>query len=259
MRGRSSPDFPTRAAEEAPLPPEHGQLTNRLLASLKPRDLELLSPDLEPVSLEPGAMLFAPGEDVTHMCFPGRDMIAALVLDLNEGETAEAAMVGREGAVGAVISEGAKPAFARGVVQIGGHGWRLPARTLDAAKQRSPELRDHFARYADCLMAQVLQSVACNASHELENRMARWLLTLQDRLGEPELRATQEFIAQMLGVQRSYVARVLGALEASGSIRRARGVLTVTDRGKLERQACECYRAVRDHFERILPGVYPPS
>lgn len=237
--------------------PAQGQLTNRLLATLPPREIERLSPDLEPVSFQPGAVLFAPGEDVTHVCFPGRDMIAALVLELKEGETAEAAMVGRDGAVGAVISEGAKPAFARGLVQIGGHGWRLPARVLDAARQRSPELRDHFARYADCLMAQVLQSVACNASHELENRMARWLLTLQDRLGDPELRITQEFIAQMLGVQRSYVARVLGGLESSGSIRRARGVLTVVDRGRLESQACECYEAVRGHFERILPGVYP--
>lgn len=233
------------------------QLTNRLLASLKPRDLELLTPGLERVSFAHGAVLFEPGQDVTHVCFPGRNMIAALVLDLQEGETTEAAMVGREGAVGAIVSEGAKPAFSRGVVQIGGDGYRLPAQALDAAKQRSPELRDHFARYADCLMAMVLQSVACNAAHELEARMSRWLLTLQDRLGALELHVTQEFIAQMLGVQRSYVARVLGALESSGSIRRARGVIRVMDRGKLEGQACECYRAVRDHFERVLPGVYP--
>jgi hypothetical protein len=202
-------------------------------------------------------VLFEPGEDVTHVCFPGRDMVAALVLDLQEGATAEAAMVGCEGAAGAVISEGEKPAFARGVVQIGGHGHRLPAKALDAARQRSPELRDHFARYADCLMAQVLQSVACNASHELEDRMARWLLTLQDRLGGAQLHITQEFVAQMLGVQRSYVSHVLHALETGGSIQRARGLITVTDRARLEGQACECYEAVRLHFERVLPGVYP--
>jgi CRP-like cAMP-binding protein len=106
-------------------------------------------------------------------------------------------------------------------------------------------------------MAQVLQSVACNAAHELENRMARWLLTLQDRLGAEDLHVTQEFIAQMLGVQRTYVARVLAALEKSGSIRRSRGVITVAARRKLEGQACECYLAVRGHFERVLPGVYP--
>ena len=234
-----------------------GQLTNQLLATLKPRDLALLSPRLEPVTFARGEVLFEPGDDVTHVCFPGRDMVAALVLDLQEGATAEAAMVGCEGAAGAIVSEGDKPAFARGVVQIGGHGHRLPAKTLDDAKQRSPELRDHFARYADCLMAQVLQSVACNASHALEDRMARWLLTLQDRLGGAQLRVTQEFIAQMLGVQRSYVAHVLHALEAGGSIRRARALITVTDRARLEGQACECYEAVRLHFERVLPGVYP--
>jgi CRP-like cAMP-binding protein len=237
--------------------PVDGQLTNRLLATLKPRDLALLSPDLEPVSFRPGAVLFEPGQDVTHICFPERDMVAALVLDLQEGQTTEAAMVGREGAVGGVVSHGEKPAFSRGVVHIGGSAHRLPAQALDAAKQRSPELRDHFARYADCLMAQVLQSVACNSAHELENRLARWLLTLQDRLGGSELRVTQEFIAHMLGVRRSYVTRVIGALEQSGSIKRARGVLTVADRRKLEGQSCECYDTLRRHFELVLPGVYP--
>jgi CRP-like cAMP-binding protein len=232
------------------------QVTNRLLATLKPRDLKLLSPDLEPVAFKAGDVLFAPGQDVTHVFFPGRDMVAALVLDLREGETTEAAMVGPEGAVGAVISQGEKPAFSRGVVQVGGSGYRLSSSVLDAAKQRSPELRDHFARYADCLMAQVLQSTACNSAHELENRLARWLLTLQDRIGRPELHVTQEFIAQMLGVRRSYVTRVIGALEDSGSIRRGRGVITVTDRRKLERQACECYETLRRHFDRVLPGVY---
>lgn len=233
------------------------QVTNRLLAALPPRDLKLLAPELEPISLRPGAVLFEPGEEVTHVCFPDQGMVAALVLDLQEGETTEAAMVGREGAVGAIISEGHKPAFTRGVVQIGGTGWRLTTRALDAAKQRSPELRDHFARYADCLMAQVLQSVACNSAHELDNRLARWLLTLQDRVGGTELHVTQEFIAQMLGVRRTYATRVLGALEGSGSIRRARGLVTVADRRKLEGQSCECYEALRSHFERVLPGVYP--
>jgi CRP-like cAMP-binding protein len=234
-----------------------GAVDNLLLAALRPRDLALLSPELKPVALEAGAVLFEPGHDVTHIHFPGRDLVAALVLDLHEGETAEAAMVGCEGAVGGIISEGDKPAFARGVVQVGGGALRLSTEALDAAKQRSPELRDHFARYADCLLAQVLQSVACNASHELESRLARWILTLQDRLGVTELRVTQEFVAQMLGVRRSYTTRVMGALEQSGSIRRGRGVITVADRRKLEGQACECYASLRSHFERVLPGVYP--
>jgi CRP-like cAMP-binding protein len=122
---------------------------------------------------------------------------------------------------------------------------------------RSPTLRDHFARYADCLLAQTLQSVACNAIHDMDARLARWLLTLQDRIGGDELHLTQEFIAEMLGVQRTYVTRVVGVLEKAGAIRKSRGALTVVNRGKLERQACECYAYLRRHFERVLPGVYP--
>jgi len=228
------------------------------LAALTPRDLALVYPALEMVHLNAGDILFEPGEDVTHICFPSQDMIAALVLNLREGQSAEAAMIGCEGAAGGVISEGHKPAFARGVVQIGGSASRLSTKVLNSAKERSPALRDHFARYADCLLAQTLQSVACNAVHELDARLARWLLTLQDRLGKAELRVTQEFIAQMLGVHRSYTTRIIGGLERRGAILKARGVIVIVDRRKLEAQACECYAYLRRHFERLLPGVYPP-
>jgi hypothetical protein len=231
---------------------------NRLLAALAPRDLDLVHPALETVHLNAGAVLFEPGQDVTHICFPSQDMIAALVLDLRNGQSAEAAMIGCEGAAGGIISGGHKPAFARGIVQIGGGASRLSTKVLNSAKERSPTLRDHFARYADCLLAQALQSVACNAVHEVDARLARWLLTLQDRLGKAELRVTQEFISQMLGVHRSYTTRIIGGLESRGSIRKARGVIVIVNRHKLEAQACECYAYLRRHFERLLPGVYPP-
>lgn len=230
---------------------------NRLLAALKARDFDLLAPSLERVHLEPGTILFEPGEDVSHVCFPHPGMIAALVLNLADGNSAEAAMVGQEGAIGGVISEGDKPAFARGLVQIGGEAMRLPIEKLDKAKLRSPSLRDHFARYADCLLAQSLQSVACNAVHSLDARLARWLLTLQDRLESDELRITQEFMSQMLGVHRPYTTRIIGDLEKKGCIEKSRGTVTVTDRKKLEHCACECYSTLRHHFERVLPGVYP--
>lgn len=230
---------------------------NRLLAALRPGDLALLSPALELVPVRAGDILFEPGEDVAHVCFPGRDAIGALVLDLRGGEAAEVAMVGCEGAIGGIISEGNKPAFARGVIQMGGAALRLPIDVLDHAKQRSASLRDHFARYADCLLAQLLQSVACSATHGLDARLARWLLTLQDRLGISELRVTQAFIAEMLGVRRTYATRIIGDLERLGALRRTRGAIVISDRRKLEGCACECYGYLRRHFERVLPGVYP--
>jgi len=233
------------AAEEA----------NRLLKSLRPRDLSLLSDDLKEVSLAPRQVLFEPGKDVDHVHFPHRGTIAGLVLPLRDGGAAETAMIGYEGAVGGVISEGAKPAFTRIVVQVGGTASRLPAAVLEKAKQTSPSLRDHFARYADCLLAQVMQSVACNAAHEFDARLARWLLSIQDRTGRDDLHVTQEFISEMLGVRRSYITRVTTALERDGAIRKKRGVIVIEDRRRLEHRACECYADLQRHYQRLLPGV----
>lgn len=233
------------------------KIDNRLLAALKPRDLALVAEKLEIVNLPAGHILFQPGQDVQEIHFPTRAMIAAFVLDLRNGDTAEAAMVGQEGGLGAIISEGEKPAFSRGVVQIGGAALRLHADVLDRAKSRSPALRDHFARYADCLLAQVLQSVACNAIHDLDTRLARWLLGMHDRLQSTELRMTQEFVAQMLGVHRPYAARILKTLEKEGLIRIHRGMIEIVSVSKLKKRACECYGYLRRHFERVLPGVYP--
>jgi CRP-like cAMP-binding protein len=230
---------------------------NRLLDSLSRRDLRVLTPSLQHLTLDRGTVLLEPGEDVVQVYFPGPGTVTALVLTMRDGKSAEAAMIGTEGALGGVISEGNKPAFARGVAEIAGPALTLSTDALESAKERSPSLRDHFARYADCLLAQVLQSVACNAVHDFDSRLARWLLAAQDRCGHTELKVTQEFLSEMLGVRRTYATRIAGALEARGSIRRGRGTITIVDRAKLERQACECYGYLRRHFERLLPGVYP--
>ena len=235
----------------------HDSAQNRLLATLRPGDHRLLSDSLETIQLASGSTLFEPGEDITTVNFPAEGTITALMLCLKGGTGAEAALIGKEGAIGGVISEGDKPAFTRGVVQMGGPAFRLSVDTLNQAKAKSPTLRNHFASYADCLLAQVLQSVACNAIHDLDARLARWLLTLHDRVGSDEMRVTQEFIAEMLGVQRPYVTRVIGQLEKSGAIVKGRGIIIIVNRKKLERQACECYAYLRRHFERVLPGVYP--
>jgi CRP-like cAMP-binding protein len=230
---------------------------NRLLDALSPRDRRILAPSLRELTLGRGEVLLEPGEDVLHVYFPGPGTIAALVLQLRDGKSAEAAMIGVEGALGGIISNGDKPAFAHGVAEIAGPALKLSTDALDDAKQRSPTLRDHFARYADCLLSQVLQSVACNAVHDFDERLARWLLATQDRCGQKELKVTQDFIAEMLGVRRPYASRVAGLLEERGAIQRGRGTITIVDRPKLERQACECYGYLRKHFERLLPGVYP--
>ena len=230
---------------------------NRLLDAMAAGERKLLAGHLEAFILDRGDVLFEPGQDVIHVYFPGPGTIAALLLDLREGATAEAAMIGQEGAVGGVVSDGRKPAFTRGVVQFAGAAMRLSTDALESAKLRSPGLRDHLARYADCLLAQVLQSVACNAVHEFDARLARWLLTTQDRIGDRELHMTQEFISEMLGVRRTYATRIVGRLEKTGAIERSRGMITVMDRGKLERRACECYAYLRRHYDRLLPNVYP--
>jgi len=138
------------------------------------------------------------------------------------------------------------------VTQIAGPALRIETARIEVAKQRSLVVRDLFARYADALLAQVMQSVVCSAFHPMRQRLARWLLTTQDRIASDELPLTQEYLAQMLGVHRLTVIRAARLLQKDGVIRSARGRLTVLNRAKLEKASCECYGAVARHYERIL-------
>jgi DNA-binding MarR family transcriptional regulator len=230
---------------------------NRLLAHLSAEDRAALAPHLALVQLEREQILFEPGDDVTACHFPCGGAMVSLVVTLPDGALAETATVGCEGAVGGIVSAGHKPAFARGMVQIGGQAHRIDSDRLEELKHGSPSLRDALSRYADCLIAQVLQSVACNVLHRLEPRFARWLLTIQDRSGTSDVPLTQEFLAEMLGVQRTTVSAVARTFTERGLIRYARGRIAVLDRSGLEAAACACHAAVVDHFERVLPGVYP--
>lgn len=237
--------------------PNTGGCGNRLLDAMPPEAFALLEPYLERVTLSPGQVLFEPGDEVTHACFPCDGTVVALVTVMSDGRAAEAAAIGCEGALGVIISEGDKPAFARGVVQVPERALRLEAGRLEAAKLASRRVRDLVSRYADSLLAQVLQAVACNALHPVEARTCRWLLTLQDRAGTPELPLTQEHLAEQLGVRRTTVTRVVSELAAVGIIERSRGRVLVKNRARLRRASCECYQAVRDHFDRVAPGLYP--
>ena len=228
---------------------------NRLLAALGARDFEILAPHLQTVTLERGKVLFEPGDDVVTTYFPCHRTMASLLIVTRDGREVEAATIGREGALGGIVSEGHKPAFGRAVVQIGGEALCIPTSHLEAAKNGSARFGDLFSRYADALLAQMMQSVACNALHSVEERACRWLLATHDRAGDSVIQLTQASLAEMLGVQRTTVTAVTGALANRGLIRNHRGHVEVIDRRGLERAACECYRAVEDHFASLLPEV----
>ncbi|WP_191060666.1 Crp/Fnr family transcriptional regulator [Geminicoccus harenae] len=228
---------------------------NRLLATLGPAERELLLPGAEVVELAAGTVLVDSGDDVLSTYFPISGMVAALVVVMADGSVAEAATIGREGAIGGVVSAGHKPAFARAIVQLPGSCLRIETARLEAGKARSPRLHDLFARYADALLAQVLQSVVCNVLHPLDQRCCRWLLSTMDRADSVELEITQEFLAQMLGVQRTTMTRTLGDLDRRGLIRQARGRIIIRSREGLEASSCECHASVYRHFRRILPEV----
>ncbi len=183
-------------------------------------------------------------------------MLSYLVL-LEDGRAVETVLIGREGAIGGIVSHGRLPAFARAMVQFAGPVLRMTLADLEAAKHESLTLRYFFARYADCLMAQVFQSIACNAVHTVEQRTAKWVLAALERTGGSELPLTQEHLAALLGVGRGYVSRVLRALREEGLIRTRRGILHVPDRSALAGRSCRCNAVVRQHFEAVLSGVYP--
>jgi DNA-binding MarR family transcriptional regulator len=172
-----------------------------------------------------------------------------------EGKYIEAATIGREGAIGGIVSHGSRPAFGRGVVMIPGNGLRIPTDRLEEAKLRSPRLADLFARYADYLLAQVMQFSACNAFHTVEERLCRVLIMAQDRTALSVLDFTQQALADSLGAQRTTVATVAKGLEDRGVIRTRRGKIEIRDRAGMERCACGCYAAIEDHFGRLLPKV----
>lgn len=228
---------------------------NRLLAAVAPRDFEQIASRLEPVALERGRVLFEPGDDVVTTYFPAYRTMVSLLIVTRDGHEIEAATIGREGAVGGIVSQGNKPAFGRAVVQIAGSALAIPTKALEAVKCASPGFGELFARYADALLAQMMQSVACNALHPIEARCCRWLLATHDRAGEQIIQLTQEALAEMLGVQRTTINGVIQQLEAKGLVRPHRGRVEIIDRAGLERASCECYAAVEDHFQRMLPQV----
>jgi CRP-like cAMP-binding protein len=227
---------------------------NRLLAGLEPGAYRALEPHLEVLELRRGAVLLKAGEEVAQVWFP-HDGVLALVTRLEGGATATG-MVGREGMADMVSALGDHCAVSRTVVQVAGTCSRIDGARFRAAFEARPAVRRLCLRYNEALVAQLSQSVACNALHAVEARLCRWLLGTQDRVGHAELPLTHGLLAEMLGVNRSTLTLAARALQERGVVEQRRGVVGVRDRSGLEAASCACYGIVRRRLDRLLPGSF---
>lgn len=225
--------------------------SNHLLQTLPPAEREALLPHLEFVELVKETVLVETGSPLTHVYFPESGVISMMVR-LSEGQAVEVAMVGREGVIGTMAALGEEISLTELVVLLPGTAAILDVARFRAAIDRSPALRNQIMRRHQALIAQATQSVACNASHSVEARLSRWLLRARDLSGSEKLPMTQEFLAQMIGVQRNAVSIVAQALQQAGIIRYSRGHIEITDVGGLKATSCECYSAVKAHYDRLL-------
>ena len=228
------------------------QLQNLLLAALPSVDQGLLTPHLGHVELERGRLLYDPGDRIETVYFPHDGVISLMTL-MENGAAIESATIGREGALGLSAAVSPRTSLLRAIVQTPTRGVRIGAGQLHEAWEKSPRIRELVDRHAEALFGYAIQSVACNALHSVEARFCRWLLTCHDRISTDTIALTQEFLADMLGVQRTTVTAVARALQEKGAIRYRRGVVDIIDRSILEQLACECYGVIRRTYERLLP------
>jgi CRP-like cAMP-binding protein len=224
---------------------------NRLLTTFSREARALIEPFGTLVQLAPGEIVLQRGVHVASSLFPIGSTMISMVAELTGGRSVEVASIGREGAVGGIVSCGHAPAFSRAEVLVGGSAFRISMDALEDAKKRSPFIANLFCRYSDYLLAQVMESVACNTFHSISERAARWLLHVQDRAGD-RIELTQEAFAALLGVQRTTVNAVVQDLSAEGLIATGRGTVRVIDRAGLKRRACECYRRLQDHYDAVI-------
>jgi biotin operon repressor len=224
---------------------------NRLLSTFPAEARALIEPFGTIVELDTGETVNARGAHVNSTLFPYGPAMVSLAVELANDRSIEVVSIGHEGAVGGIVSCGHAPAFGRSQVLVAGPALRVPMEALEDAKMRSGMIRNLFCRYSDYLLSQVMQSVACNAFHTIEQRAARWLLTAQDRAG-PTIELTQETFAALLGVQRTTVNAVIRTLQDEGLVTTRRGLIQVVDRAGLKRRSCECHDAVEGHFANVI-------
>jgi hypothetical protein len=231
---------------------------NNLLRRLSAGDFALIAPHLAQQESDANALLYNPGDGVEIVHFPCGPSLASFLVPSEDGRDVETILVGREGAVGGIVSQGFLPAYTRIMVKFGGPFMRLHVGKLDAAKAKSATLRNVFARYADCMLAQIFQSTACNAIHSIEQRTAKWIISAIERTdSDSVVPLTHEQLATLLGVGRSYASRVIQTFKAQGILETRRGSILVRNREALQARACLCNESVKSHFEEVLRGVYP--
>jgi CRP-like cAMP-binding protein len=227
---------------------------NQLLAALPADHLERWQAALEPVDMPLGAALYESGVAMTDVYFPCTSIVSLLYV-MEDGASAEIAVVGNEGIVGVSVFMGGETTPSRAVVQSAGRGFRMRGQWLRNEFERSAPVLHLLLRYTQALITQMAQTAVCNRHHSLDQQLCRWLLLSLDRLQEPQLAMTQELIANMLGVRREGVTEAAGALQHDGLISYRRGHITVLDRAGLERRTCECYAVVRKEYDRLLPAL----
>jgi DNA-binding transcriptional regulator YhcF (GntR family) len=231
---------------------------NNLLRRLNAGDYELIAPYFTQEEACANDLLYNPGDDVDVAHFPCGPALASYLVANEDGRDVETILVGREGAVGGIVSQGFLPAYTRIMVKFSGPFVRLAIIRLDAAKAKSKTLSNVFARYADCMLAQIFQSTACNAIHSIEQRTAKWIVSAMERTdGDNTVPLTHEQLATLLGVGRSYTSRVIQTFKAEGILETRRGSILVRAPDVLRTRACLCNESVKSHFEEVLRGVYP--
>ncbi len=227
-------------------------LRNHLLAALPEADWLRWKPMLEPVDMPLGQVLYESGMALTHVYFPTTAIVSLLYV-LEDGASAEIAVVGFEGVVGISLFMGGESTTSRAVVQSAGRGFRLRSALIKEEFNRAGAAMHLLLRYTQALITQMAQTAVCNRHHSLDKQLCRWLLLSLDRLSGSELVMTQELIANMLGVRREGVTEAALNLQKSGLISYARGHIKVLDRPGLEARTCECYDVVKQEYDRLLP------
>ncbi len=225
---------------------------NLLLAALPQAESSRWASQLEPVDMPLGQVLYESGTRLSHVYFPTTSIISLLYV-MENGASAEIAVVGQEGIVGVALFMGGESTPSRAVVQSAGQGLRLRASLMMQEFNRGGPVMHLLLRYTQALITQMAQTAVCNRHHSLDQQLCRWLLLSLDRLQSNQLVMTQELIANMLGVRREGVTEAAGQLHKAGLIRYQRGHITILDRAGLERRTCECYAVVKKEYDRLLP------
>lgn len=233
-------------------------LQNHLLAALPADARERLFSRLEPVPMPLAHVLYESGSELRHVYFP-TTCIVSLLYVMENGASAEIAVVGNEGVIGIALFMGGETTPNRALVQSAGHAFRLKGQLLKDEFNRSGTLQHLLLRYTQALITQMSQTAVCNRHHSLDQQLCRWLLLSLDRLDSDTLSMTQELIANMLGVRREGVTEAAGRLQSAGLISYSRGRITVLDRPRLEARTCECYAVVKKESDRLLPRAVRDS